>query len=114
VNFRSWNCVLAVQAEPGAPYYSPRDSKVEFKLRGRMASCGLLVTGPFHFAGDVGQDGTCGRLVTGPFRVAAGVRRLTTVEQLAKLPHKYRHTTLAFRARSIPREGPACSRFFRT
>jgi hypothetical protein len=29
-------------------------------------------------------------LVTGPFRVAERMRRLTTVAQLATLPHKYR------------------------
>jgi hypothetical protein len=33
---------------------------------------------------------SCGWLVTGHFRIAEGVRRLTTVAQLAKLPHKYR------------------------
>ena len=36
-----------------------------------------------------GRMESCGRLVTGPFRVAQGVRRLTSVAQLAKLPHKY-------------------------
>ena len=31
---------------------------------------------------------SCGRLVAGPFRVVEGLRWLTTVAQLAKLPHK--------------------------